>query len=245
MKYMTIPILLISIILIFPDTTRAIEIRTERGFTITLPDEWSQIPDETLKAYLEKIYQMAPDMKRQNYDYGFQLSINPDWFTYPYILIQVNNSGRITENRLIELAEQAEDLIEGASKAENALHGVLSEMDIGNAVYDEEFRTLFSTMSAEVTGIGRIKGLIAVILTNRGSINFFGYALEEEYDLYSILYTDVVHQIVFDPKLEYKPRLTDGIPILSSMEPHQLLITGLAGCLTIGLLLLVLIRKRS
>ena len=72
----------------------------------------------------------------------------------------------------------------GASKVSDATGDLISNVDINNPIYDEKNHVLFFTAPSNVEGVGRINGLISVVLTEKGAINVYGYAVENEFKPY-------------------------------------------------------------
>jgi len=58
--------------------------------------------------------------------------------------------------------------------------------------------------------VGPVVGLTAIRLTEKGIIQFMGYALESGADTYMQFYKKAVRQIRLDKSLVYKPRASDS-----------------------------------
>ena len=67
---------------------------TTDDFTIRLPAGWREIPKDVIDTQFKAMAELAPQLPRQTYDCGFQLDASSRWFQYPYILVQVQNTGR-------------------------------------------------------------------------------------------------------------------------------------------------------
>jgi len=176
---------------------------TKDGFTITMSDTWMPIPKNVLNAYTKALQQFAPNMEKQVYDYGFQLASNKNWLTYPYILIQVKNTGKVPEKELKNLTKFQQQVELGASNASEALGKTISVLSSGDTVYDEALHIVYSIVNLDVQQAGKVKALISMIMTNQGSINLYGYALESEFDQYSTFYMDVARNVQIDEIFRY------------------------------------------
>lgn len=222
------------------------EFKTNDGFSITLPEGWVQIPKEALEDYSDTIFKASPGIGRQSYEYGFQLSQDPTWLTtYPYMLVQVKHSGRVPEAKLKELSKVEKGLGEGASKVQSSMKDLLSNMEIGKPIYDDVHQTLFSQMSMDVVGAGKVNGLISVVLTEKGAINIYGYSLASEFDRYSDIYGNAVRNILLDDSLKYTPRITDNVPFISRIDWQQVFIAAIVGGVLAGVFSLFRRKKDS
>ncbi len=210
-------------------------------YTIRIPGEWKEIPKEVLDQFGAMASQAAG--QSVTYEYGYQLSANEDWFEYPYVLVQVNRSGRISEGQMKNYRKIDSGIEEGMKKAESAAGELLSNASLGESIYDSGTHILWSSVAMDVQEAGRVKGLMAVKLTDYGSIHFFGYALEDEFEQYKGLYSDMVHSIQVGEKDRYKPRFLDNAPTLFGINLGQVAIAALIGGLIGGLS--VLFRKKS
>jgi len=220
------------------------EFRTSDGFSIFLTNNWKEIPkdilEESAKAYAE-----ATKMDRQYYDYGFQLTSSQNWLQYPYILIQVKKSGRIPDSQLKKYKTLETDMQKGLQEAEKKSVGLLSDSKLGETYYDSENHILFTLIKMNVQSIGTVVGLTAVKLTEEGFIQFSGYAIESVADKYISFFKDAVRQIKLQDHLVYKPRLTDSVPIISSIDWSKVGEKALIGAIIGGLMsaIALMIRK--
>lgn len=176
---------------------------TEDGFTVKMSEKWKKIPKKVLDAYSKALEQFAPDMQKQVYDYGFQLASNENWLIYPYILIQVKNTGKVLKRELRNLKRFQYNVELSTSNASKAFGKAISVLNSGGMIYDEANHIVFSIITMDVEKTGKVKGLISVILTNQGSINLYGYALESEFDKYSEFYINVAKNIQVNETLRY------------------------------------------
>src|SRR5688572_25638329 len=106
------------------------------NFVLALPDTWKEIPKEVLDDFSEKMSAMAPQAEKQHYNYGYQTD-SPDWFTYPYILVQVKNK-RMPESALKEWEKKSQVFKDGMQKAEKQFGDMISQVAFGNPFYDPQ-----------------------------------------------------------------------------------------------------------
>ena len=51
----------------------------KKGFSISLPDGWVEIPRDVIDSSEKEIARIAPNANAQHYDYGFQLDSSKNW----------------------------------------------------------------------------------------------------------------------------------------------------------------------
>lgn len=207
------------------------EFQTTEGFRLKLPEDWIEIPKEVLDDYSKMVQEMNPQTEKQVYQCGYQLKENEEWLTHPYILIQVKKSGRIPESYLKNLKTIQAGMEEGLNQAESNFKELVTRTSMEQPVYDKINHILFATLTANVSGVGIVNGLIAVKLTEKGTINIYGYALKEDFAEYLELYKKIALQIkIEDPSLIYKPRVTDMLPsFLVNMNWTRVILGALIG----------------
>ena len=77
-------LVLLPVILISPALGKTFNYPKDE-FSITLPDEWVEIPYNIIEDFMVKESKIL-QKKKNHYDYGYQLKSN-GWFHPPYILI--------------------------------------------------------------------------------------------------------------------------------------------------------------
>ncbi len=217
---------------------------TKDDFTVRLPADWEAIPPDVLKAYGEVLAKAAPNVPRQTYEYGFQRAGARSWFTYPYVLIQVKNTGRIPEAQLQSVRRTEAAINEGAEKFSSALSEVVSGVSLNETVYDADFHILWSKIAAQVAGVGPILGLVGVRLTENGVVQIMGYARESEYADYAPLFEAIIKQTEIGEHARYKPRMTDAIPFVNRIDWAKVL-GGAVGGGIVGAIGALIARQRK
>jgi len=231
-------IVLPSLFLLFTVSLVAEEQIVDAGndYKVTLPHSWVEIPEDILDQYEKAIQEATKQI--QTYEYGYQSNTATNWFEYPYALVQVNRKGRVPEGQLKQYQKIESGFKEGMDKVEAAASDLLSNAAMGETVYDQDSHILWSKMSIDVSGIGRVKGLIAIKLTEFGTIQFMGYAKEDNFTHYEAIYRKIVHSITVQDSEKYTPRFTDNAPTIFGINLGQTLIAGVIGALIGGIFVL-------
>ena len=157
-------------------------VRTKDGFTISLPADWVAIPKDALDNLSETLAKLAPKARRQTCDYGFQLPMKKHWIEYPYILVQIKRTGPVPEAQLKSLKHVEQQAKQGVEKAQDSFSAVLSNAQVGEAVYEPATHILWIQLSMDVKKVGTVKGVSASMLTEEGMISIYGYALAADFD---------------------------------------------------------------
>lgn len=201
-------------------------------YKITLPSNWIEIPKDVLEQYEKAVRETTK--QNINFEYGYQPSSSKSWFEYPYALVQVNRGGRLSEDQFKEHKKIERGFKEGIDKVKASAGDILSNAKMGETIYDQDAHILWSKMSMDVSGVGRANGLIAAKLTEYGTIQFMGYAKEEDFAQYEAVYRKTINSITVKESDIYKPRLSDGAPKIFSIDIEQLLIMAMIGALIGG-----------
>ena len=118
---------------------------------------------------------------------------------------------------------------------------------MGDTLYDPGMHVLWSNLTMNVASVGKVRGLVALRLTEYGYLQFMGYGLEQEFTQYEAMYRNMVHNISLNENDIYKPALTDNAPTLFGINLGQTAIAALIGALIGGLfgLFKMFTRKKS
>lgn len=221
---------------------QAAEVYPKDEFSISLPDGWVGIPKDVINENEQKIARATPNIPAQHADYGFQLGSAKNWFAYPYILIQVRNTGRIPESQL----KQAEgySIKESINKHKNDWGPVMSDIQAGKMYYDKDAKLIWLRMEMEVVGVGQISGLSAMVPTEKGFIQVNAYSLKNDFSMYEQMFISSAMSVTPNIELAYKPRWSDNLPpAVSGIDWGQVVSKAIAGAI-IGLIVALFIGAR-
>jgi len=179
------------------------------GFSISLPSDWKEIPLDVLKKFSGAMAKLAPNMEEQEYQYGYQLASFDQWLECPYIVIQVQNTGRVAEGQFAKLAQKKEIFEREMKTVETNLSLILSQSQMSEPVYDVERHALWIRSEVNVEFVGKVKTLSAALLTEKGTLNIYCFAKESEFPGYAPLFETIANSIQFGEGMKYKPRDSD------------------------------------
>lgn len=216
------------------------EVKIEKnGYVISLPDEWIEIPSEVLEKYEKMVSVLAPNAKKQHYDCGFQLSGKENWLDYPYVIIQVKNTGRITESELAKIQDfSMQKTLDEEGKNFSA---VMSNIQAGDMIYDKENKIIWMRVEADVKEIGPISGISGMILTEKGLIQVNAYSLKEDYATYEPVFRSIVKSVTPSPELAYKSKWFDSLPVsLTGINWGKVGSKAVGGAIIAGIIALII-----
>lgn len=209
-------------------------------FTLQLPGDWKEISAAVMTSTFKSLVEIAPAASSEHYDYGYQLASAPSTITYPYILVSIKKKGRVSENAIANLPSSDGEVKESFNKAADKLKSVLSSLKVGEMVYDRQKHILFMHSDMDVNGVGAIKSLTAVCLTEEGSINIYCYAKAAEFESYFKTFENVAKSIEFSGGLGYKPRLLDALGGSGGSGLHHIGRSAIIGGITGAVVALVI-----
>jgi hypothetical protein len=172
------------------------------GFKLFIPNNWIEIPQKQVAikaASLSSNYSNAP---HESIDYAFQPKSNAYWFDYPYIIIQIKNTGRVTEKQLKELNRFSFDSTKG--KIEKQLNDQLSKSQMTAFTYDVAHNIIWSELTADVQDVGKIYSLVGAVLTANGSISFYCSCKYTTMKRYYYVFQNIIYSVVISEQLKYK-----------------------------------------
>jgi hypothetical protein len=172
-------------------------------FTMTLPGDWRQVPDNVLTAASE--YMSKGTNTALDYLAGFQVGPSEQWFQYPYVLVQYDSSGTVTEKSYLEFARRnfgdidVKSLIYG-SRADS----LLASAGTNTPVWDSLNHLLWVPMSATLADGRPLTGLTVFKLHRKGFIglSYYDSGTRLTSEMQQIL-LPVMKAVTFDPGFEY------------------------------------------
>lgn len=224
--------------LLFPSSSPAAEIWNP-AFSVTLPEGWAEIPQEVLAAMHAELNRQAPKARIPRYDYGFQLDRVKNGLEYPYVLVQVVGSGRLSLRQMESMPRI--DMNEYFSGKAADFDALVTGGSFGRMQYDEAARIVWLTTEVDVARVGKIRGLTGMVPTQQGTLQFHGYSLAPDFPKYAPVFRQITASAVAAPELAYQPRWTDSLPLPSWLDPEEALLMALAGAVG-GVLLTTFVR---
>jgi len=182
---------------------------------------------------------MAPTAEKQTFAYGFQHSSTQGWLTYPYILVQIKKTGRVSEAQLKSVQQVKQGLEKGAEKVQNSMSAIVSGARFGEPIYDPAAHILFTRIGMDVKEVGAVKGLMALLLTQEGIIQIAAYTKASEFESYAPVFESIAKGIILEDRLKYQSQITGSIPGSSGFNWDKVLAGAVKGAIIGGVIALV------
>ncbi|HQO64585.1 MAG TPA: hypothetical protein PK528_13320 [Syntrophorhabdus sp.] len=236
-------VLLMVLVLLSLSSTAYCDIHYQKdGFSITLPDGWIEIPRDVLDDIRKEVNKLAKS--DQHCDYAFQPETSKYWFEYPYILVQVDNSGRIPEKQLQDFENYP--FQKSLDETRKKMKSITSELELGKTYYDEPNRICWFKLRSEVINIGTILGLSGLIPTEKGYIQVMGYSLRDDLAHIEPTIESVVLSVKPDPNLVYAPKIYDDLSLpLTRTDWKKVGSKVLAGAIIAGIFGIVMRHRKK
>ncbi|WP_156180919.1 hypothetical protein [Desulfovibrio sp. TomC] len=206
-SFMAIAAILISC---FSPINGACETFKNKYFSITLPPGWISVPADVIKSTEDEIIARTnkPSIPRNNY--AFQQKDTNRWFSYPYILINISNPGRIQEAKLQKISEQS--FKNHYDKEEKEMNGLVSDFREGRKYYDKNQKILWVFSKANIPAVGSVSIVEGIIPTNTGYIKIFCYAVDEHAILYQPIFQSIISSVIPSEEFAYRTTIYDILP---------------------------------
>lgn len=177
------------------------EINICDGVKLKLPDDWIEIPKDKIDSTY-KIVAETTETEMVYYDFGYQWQQNKGYFSYPYLLIQVNESLRIPESEL-DMYKFNQGLNDGIESDE--VSNIVDSISVGESVFDPIKNRVLTKFGMESYGV-EMTGFMDLQLTNKGYVMIYMYSIDSELAQYESLFTQIMDniEITQDAKYIYK-----------------------------------------
>ena len=205
------------------------------GYTLTLPAGWEEIPGPAIEEQTRSVLAAAQGRMAQHFDDGFQRSGSLKWLQYPYILVQVKETGRVPEGRLTHMKMLRYGIQTGMDTTGKKLNSIVSNLSLGDTYYDPTNKCLLIRMSVNVARVGEVRALTRGFLTEKGMLLFHCYAPALEFDSQLPEFQEILDSVRLSDELRYKPRLGDSIGVDFSRVARSAFVCGItAGLIGLG-----------
>jgi hypothetical protein len=206
----------------------------EAGVGFELPAGWVEIPSAELTRYEREVRRRAGGRREIDYDYAFQADATADLFSYPYILVRVARDGRIPEPQLARLDRCWTP--DTARHIERQVHTLARQLEIEKPYFDPAARIVWMRSSANVTNVGRVAGITALVPTEYGSVQIHGYAYADDFEGFVGTFHAAIASLQVADEVQYRTRTLERIPVIGWVDWGKALWAGAAGAAAAGVI---------
>jgi hypothetical protein len=182
----------------------------KNGYSMLLPNEWIEIPPNIIEAFEKDLAKTIPGQSIQHNDCGFQLKSSKKWFEYPYILVQVKNTGRIPQSEFRKA--NISSFQKNIGNVQKNFISLISDLRAEEMFYDERSKIIWIQFESILKNIGPAVSIMGIIPTEKGFIIVTGNSLKDKYSIYKPMLQEFVASVRIDPWLKYKTKWSDSLP---------------------------------
>lgn len=196
-------IIFIMVFSILKSYSQEVKKYPEDHFDITLPADWKEIPKSEIEKLRKNAQKTAKTEKEINYTAGFQKRLSKKWFSLPYMLINVESSGRVSDSELKDIIKELDKVFkELLSSDKNNLKDIIKSLKTNEAYFDKKNSRIIT--SVDVKGFGSsISGLYLLNFTSYGAINLYFYANSSDWERQYPEFLEIADAIRIDSEFSY------------------------------------------
>ena len=188
------------------------------GITLVLPADWVAIPQTVVEEYKNALARLSSDSaqaRKTMAGWGFVAQHKGEnYFEYPYLMVSVQNTGRISAAHFHETLGPMET---------TQIEKLFPDLKLGKGAtltYDpgtNRFLCEFGMKAGEVS----CRNLWTMIPTENGWVNIFMYSTEKDFNFWNPVFHKIGTDVELSPSLAYRPRWTDNATITAIIEGVQ------------------------
>ena len=180
----------------------------KHGYSIWLPDGWVEIPAGVIESAEHELAKHQLFLPQLHSDCGFQIHKKNNWFEYPYILIRIDNTERLSKNKILKLKKS---YMQEAVNQLDIASSLILDSQIEETNYDENSNIMWVQFTSNVLGIGQVSSMSGMIFTEQGYIQITGYSLKNDYISNKQIFQTVINSVVLDNELQYTYKWQDRL----------------------------------
>lgn len=197
-----------------------------KDITLVLPVDWEEIPPNTLQEYRDVVARLSnnPTEARKNtagYVFAAQHKGAENYFAYPYLIVQLLNTGRISAAHFQDLGNSnSSPITDAAPKIEKLFPNLLQGVKGTTVTYDSTTNRFWLELTLKVANES-CHGLGAMIPTEKGWVEVFLYSTEKDFSFWNPVFRKIGTEVELSPSLAYQLRWTDQPTVTSIVETTQ------------------------
>jgi S1-C subfamily serine protease len=166
-----------------------------RGITLILPADWEDIPPTTLEEYKNVVARLSanPTETRKtstNYVFAAQRKGAENYFAFPYLIVDVLNTGRVSSAHFQDLGNP---MAQVAPQIEKLFPTILKAGKGTTMTYDSATNRFWWELTMKVRE-DNCHALSTTIPTELGFVNIYFYSTEKEFNSWSPIFSQDWHR---------------------------------------------------
>lgn len=177
---------------------------SEGKYTLDYSVDWKKIPDDIVEKRFKQVQKSIKSDKTINYDAGFQKRLSKGWFTYPYVLINIIETGRLSESDIKKMVGSFENEVKELTEDKSYRYkAIVKKLKMNDTYFEEKHQRLISMMDVKTVN-GTLTCLMIMNLTSFGSINLYFYTTPNKWESYYQDFMDFADGLVISNEYNYK-----------------------------------------
>lgn len=222
-----ISVVTLAVLTSFSTHARPVQFEND-DFSLVFPSGWVRVPTDVLDG-MQQVFKQKYSSAKVGYDYAFQYAPKDvQWFSYPYILIKVEHTGRLSIPELTDIVNTNNNSVK--QRLQRIMGNSISELEFGKSYYDPISRVVWLKSSAVWENSGTVTAIAAFVPTEYGLIQISGYATQENSEAFVSIFGDMVKSIKVGQHAMYHAHLTDHFPLwLHRIHWDDVMLWGMVG----------------
>lgn len=234
MKKTIIAVLFCFLLPVAVNAENLVYLNPQNHYTFTLPSGWVEVPKSTIDETMHKLADQT-DGQFINYVAGFQLE-GAQPFQYPYILIQEHEINTPSYGQITEILGSNEFSV-AVNKKTDEYSELMTNASLQTPFVDKERSIIFMNLEMDVTGVGKIKGLMAMVLGKKSITQLNFYSIKSEYSKNLSTFNQIIDSFKYEQGYKYnaeEAKKNDSPSIFEGVVGK-----GITGAVSGGLIALV------
>lgn len=173
-------------LLLCPATAQAGQYSSsEYHYQLTIPDKWMEIPKNILNETKQKVVSDSNNTKNEIiFDSAFQKNnqiVQTSYFSYPYAVVQILNTGQPSEDGLREMAGS-------------------------NSNYSESDHSILTTQTLNIPAVGEVIMMQKAFAGKEGAVVINYYCLKNNLSNDQRYFEEIVNSFKYDNGFEYQDK---------------------------------------
>ncbi len=167
----------------------------DRGYLITLPDDWRSIPSRVISEVIDEVAKVDSTFARQKIEFAFQPKNLKDWFSNPHILVEYKE---LANPRRLSL-DQYEALYtpEIMRKGKGLAGSITPFMRVDSINFSQKSNIIWIKTAALLGGVPLIHMLAGFIPTSDGMLKIYCYSSSGDYWRHEKVFTQIISSVTF------------------------------------------------
>ncbi|MGD0337528.1 MAG: hypothetical protein ABSB78_01930 [Bacteroidota bacterium] len=167
----------------------------DRGYLITIPDDWRSIPNRVISEVIDEVAKDDSPFARQKIEFAFQPKDLKELFTNSYILVEYDE----LKNPQMLRIDQCEKLYtpEIRKKAKGLASSFLPFTMVDSIIFSQKSNIIWAKAVTSIGDVPLIRMLAGFIPTSDGMLKIYCYSKPYDYHKNEKVFTQIIYSVAF------------------------------------------------